>query len=80
MADLARLSLNQATTQPWSLRQAVDGCLRAGIPWIGPWRDKVAAAGGARSSARLIRAAGLRVSSLCRGGFFPAASAPERCP
>ena len=76
--DLARLSLNQATTQRWTLREAVDGCFRAGIPWIGPWRDKVAEASGAVASARLIRDAGLRVSSLCRGGFFPAATPSAR--
>ena len=78
MADLRRLSLNLATTQRLGLREAVECCVRAGIPWIGPWRDKVAAAGGARASARLIRDAGLRVSSLCRGGFFPAPTEPER--
>lgn len=77
-ADLTRLSLNQATTQHWSLREAVDGCVRAGIQWIGPWRDKIADAGGASESARLICDAGLRVSSLCRGGFFPAATEAER--
>ena len=31
-----------------------------------------------RASARLIRDAGLRVSSLCRGGFFPAATPSAR--
>lgn len=76
--DPHRLSLNQATTQRWSLPEAVDGCVRAGLSWIGPWRDKVDAAGGAPASARLIRAAGLRVSSLCRGGFFPSPTEPER--
>ncbi len=76
--DLARLSLNQATTQRWTLREAVDGCSGAGIPWIGPWRDKVAEAGGAVAGARMIRDAGLRVSSLCRGGFFPAATPSAR--
>ncbi len=75
--DLNRLSLNQYTTQHWSLQEAVDGCARVGIPWIGVWRDKVAEAGLA-ASARLIRDAGLGVSSLCRGGFFPAATAAER--
>ncbi len=78
MADIGRLSLNQATTQRLSLREAVEACVRAGIPWFGPWRDKVAEAGGATASARLIRDAGLRVSSLCRGGFFPAPTARER--
>jgi sugar phosphate isomerase/epimerase len=75
--DLARLSLNQATTQRWSLREAVEGCARAGIPRIGLWRDKVAEVG-TREAARLVRDAGLKVSSLCRGGFFPAPTAAER--
>lgn len=75
--DLARLSLNQMTTQRWSLREAVDGCARAGIGWIGVWRDKLAETG-TEAGARLIRDAGLRVSGLCRGGMFPAATATER--
>jgi len=77
LADLARLSLNQATSQHWNVREAVDGCARAGIPAIGLWRQKVAETGLAQS-ARIVRDAGLRVSSLCRGGFFPAATAAER--
>lgn len=76
-ADLSRLSLNQATTPRWGVAEAVAGCVRAGIPSIGLWRDKVAAAG-LRESAHLVRDAGLRVSSLCRGGYFPAATAAER--
>jgi len=75
--NLSRLSLNQATTQRWNLREAVEGCARAGIPWISVWRDKLAELGLERS-ARLVRDAGLRVSSVCRGGFFPAATAAER--
>jgi len=71
--DLARLSLNQYTTHAWSLREAVEGCARAGIPTIGLWRDKVAEAGLA-ASVRALRDAGLHVSSLCRGGWFPAAT------
>lgn len=77
VGDLARLSLNQMTTQPWDVRAAVEGCRRAGIPSIGLWRDKVAETGLAES-ARLAREAGLAVSSLCRGGMFPAATAAER--
>jgi sugar phosphate isomerase/epimerase len=69
---LARLSLNQATIPAWTLPQAADGCARAGVGWIAPWRDRVAEAG-LRESARAIRDAGLRVSSLCRGGWFDAA-------
>ncbi len=74
---LTRLSLNQMTTRQWNVREAVEGCARAGIPSIGLWREKVAETG-LRESARLVREAGLKVSSLCRGGWFPAASAAER--
>ena len=75
--DISRLSLNQATTQNWSVAEAVNGCVRAGIPNIGLWRHKVAETG-LMESARIVRDAGLAVSSLCRGGFFPAATATER--
>ncbi len=77
LSDLARLSLNQMTTERWNVREAVEGCARAGIPAIGLWRHKVADTG-LRESARLVRDAGLQVSSLCRGGMFPAATAAER--
>jgi sugar phosphate isomerase/epimerase len=72
-----RFSLNQYTTRGWSLRDAVDGCARAGVAAIGLWRDKVAELGVA-SSAKLVRDAGLTVSSLCRGGFFAAPDAQGR--
>lgn len=71
MSDFSRLSLNSATTKKWTLAEAVDGCVRAGIPSIGPWRDIVADAG-LDKAARLISDAGLQVSSLCRGGFLTA--------
>ena len=72
---LDRLSLNQRTTANWSLRDAIDGCLRAGLPSIGLWREPVAAVG-LETAVKWIADSGLRVSSLCRGGFFTA-SAPE---
>lgn len=71
MTGLERLSLNTATTQHWTLTQAIDGALRAGIPALGVWRDRVAEVGTKRA-AQLISDAGLRVSSLCRGGFLTA--------
>jgi sugar phosphate isomerase/epimerase len=64
-----RLSLNQWTTRRWSVAEAVDGCVRHGIPAIGLWREHVAEHG-LDATAALVRDAGLRVSSLCRGGFF----------
>ncbi|MFC7343555.1 sugar phosphate isomerase/epimerase family protein [Saccharopolyspora griseoalba] len=70
-----RLSLNIATTKKWNLAEAVEGAVRAGLPSVGLWRDRVHELGLDRA-AKLVRDAGLRVSSLCRGGFLTATS-PE---
>lgn len=72
-----RLSLNQATTRNWTLEQAVRGCARAGVAGIGLWRDRVAEVGADRAAA-MVADAGLAVSSLCRGGFFTAATPAGR--
>jgi sugar phosphate isomerase/epimerase len=74
--DPSRLSLNLMTVDHWSLPEAVERCTAAGIGTVAPWRHQVAATG-LEESARLIRDAGLAVSSLCRGGFFTAPGADE---
>ncbi|MFG1683163.1 sugar phosphate isomerase/epimerase family protein [Nonomuraea sp. NPDC049269] len=65
------LSLNQRTTKRWSVAEAVEGCVRHGLEAVGLWREEVAEQGLAES-VKLVREAGLRVSSLCRGGFLTA--------
>jgi sugar phosphate isomerase/epimerase len=68
--DPSRLSLNTATVkQQWNLAQAIDGCARHGIRGISPWRDKVVEMG-VKQAAAAIKANGLTVTGLCRGGFF----------
>jgi sugar phosphate isomerase/epimerase len=74
---LDRLSLNQATVKHLGLKEAVALCVRHDIPAIGLWRDRVAETGLAESAAA-VRAAGLEVSSLCRGGFFTQADPDGR--
>lgn len=70
LADPYRsLSLNTATTKRWTLAEAVDGAARAGLGAIGLWRDRVDEIGAA-TAAKIVTDAGLRVSSLCRGGFL----------
>lgn len=76
MSLLERLSFNQITADPWSLEQTVRNCSRSGIPYIAAWRHKLD--GGAAKATATIQAAGLRVSSLCRGGWFSAPTAKER--
>lgn len=72
MPNLDKLSINLATVrEQWDLRQAIEGCERAGIGAIAPWRDMVAKAG-LKESVRLVRASGMTVTGLCRGGMFPA--------
>jgi len=72
-----RYSLNQATTKYWSLEEVVAASAEAGLSWIGLWREPIQEYGVERS-AKLVADAGLRVSSLCRSGFFTATDAAER--
>ena len=64
-----RLSFNHATAPRWPIPELVAGCVAAGVTRIGLWREQVAEHGLAATAA-LVRAAGLSVTSLCRGGFF----------
>jgi sugar phosphate isomerase/epimerase len=77
LRDVGRLSLNQITAERTSLKEAIEACARHAVPYIGVWRHKLAEAG-LDVAVRLVRDAGLRVSSVCRGGMFPAATRAER--
>lgn len=73
-----RMSLNTATVRAqWSLAQCIDGCARHGFGGIAPWRDKLHEMG-VTNAARAIRAADLKVSGLCRGGWFTASGALDQ--
>ncbi len=72
------ISLNLATTrQVWGFKDAVEGCLRADITAISPWRDQIAAIG-LDEAARIVRDNKIRVTGVCRGGMFPAETAAGR--
>lgn len=74
--SLDGLSINLATVrQQWGLQDAVEACLKLGITAVAPWRDQVEKQGLAEA-ARIIKGNGVRVTGLCRGGMFPAAT-PE---
>ena len=66
---MSRLSLNTATCKHLTLAQCVELASASGLEAIGVWRDRVQEAG-VENAATMIRDAGLRVSSLCRGGFI----------
>lgn len=66
-----RLCIHTMTTKPLGLAATVDAYNKAGVPWITVWRQALEPQGLAES-ARILKSSGLRVASLCRGGFFPA--------
>jgi sugar phosphate isomerase/epimerase len=72
-----RLSMNQATIKYASLDEAIAATLAAGYESIGLWREPVQEAGLGRSI-RAVEDSGLRVSSLCRAGFFTMEEGHER--
>lgn len=77
MTGLARFSVNQMTVKQLPLPELVDACGRYGITHVGLWREPVRAYG-LQATAKLVRDAGLTVTTLCRGGFLTAADPVER--
>lgn len=76
-ADLSRFSINQMTVKQLSLPELADACLELGVPGVGLWRAPVQEYG-VEATAKLLRDAGLAVTTLCRGGFFTAIDPAER--
>jgi sugar phosphate isomerase/epimerase len=72
-----RLSINQATIKYAPFDDALRVVGAAGIESVGLWREPVAEVG-LSEAARRLNDSGLRVSSLCRGGFFTAPEGVER--
>ncbi|WP_406330172.1 sugar phosphate isomerase/epimerase family protein [Streptomyces sp. NBC_00203] len=77
MTSLARFSINQMTVKQLSMPELVDNCLELGVPGVGLWREPVQSYG-VEATAKLVRDAGLTVTTLCRGGFLTAIDPAER--
>ncbi|MER6270604.1 sugar phosphate isomerase/epimerase family protein [Streptomyces sp900105755] len=77
MTSLERFSVNQMTVKQLTLPELADACLELGVPGVGLWREPVQAYG-VEATAKLVREAGLTVTTLCRGGFFTAIDPDER--
>lgn len=74
---LTRLCIHTITTRPLALPEAIDAYRKVGASGITVWRDALATLG-VTESARRLADLGLKVVSLCRGGFFPALSSTDR--
>lgn len=77
MTDLSRFSINQMTVKQLSLPELVAACGELGIGNVGLWREPVQSYG-VEETAKLVRDAGLTVTTLCRGGFLTAIDPDER--
>ncbi|MET7271616.1 sugar phosphate isomerase/epimerase family protein [Streptomyces flaveolus] len=75
--DLSRFSINQMTVKQLSLPELTAACRDLGIGNVGLWREPVQAYG-VEAAAKLVRDAGLSVTTLCRGGFLTATDPDER--
>ena len=71
LTDLRRLCLHTITTKPWSIEEACDRYAAGGVQGVTVWRQWLEGREPAEVGRRL-RAAGLEVVSVARGGFFPA--------
>ncbi|MFJ4692067.1 sugar phosphate isomerase/epimerase family protein [Streptomyces sp. NPDC088766] len=71
MTGLERFSINQMTVKQLSLPELVAACADLGVGNVGLWREPVRAYG-LEETAKLVRDAGLTVTTLCRGGFLTA--------
>lgn len=65
------------TNKPWTLAQCCEKYAAAGFGGISVWRNVIEPIGLAEA-ARLVRASGLKVPALVRGGFFPATNDAAR--
>ncbi|HRJ09048.1 MAG TPA: sugar phosphate isomerase/epimerase family protein [Prosthecobacter sp.] len=74
---MRRLCIHTITTKPWSTEECIRNYSRAGAGGITFWRYNLEGRDPA-AVGRQAREAGLEVTSLCRGGFFPASTAQDR--
>jgi sugar phosphate isomerase/epimerase len=75
--ELRKLCIHTITTQPWPLEKAIEEYQAHDVSGITVWRQALEGLPVAKMGDK-IRAAGMQVVSLCRGGFFPAPDARGR--
>lgn len=77
LTDLSQLCIHTITTKPWSIEEATKNFSSAGVKGITVWRDALEGRN-INQTGQFIRDSGLRIVSLCRGGFFPSADPIKR--
>ena len=69
MPELSHCAPHTITCKPWSLAECCEKFASAGCGGISVWRDAIHSVG-LDEAAKTVRASGLRVPALVRGGFF----------
>lgn len=68
--NMKRLCIHTISTKPWSTEDCIENFSKAGVGGITFWRYNLDGRDPA-AVGRQARSAGLEITSLCRGGFFP---------
>ena len=71
LSDYSRLCVHTITTKGCGIEEAIDCYKEAGVSGITVWRQWLEGHNTDKMGDR-IRSAGLKIVSLCRGGFYPA--------
>lgn len=77
IVDLNKLCIHTITTKHWSIEEAAENYSRVGVKGISVWRQFLDDRNIARTG-EMLRAHGLEIVSLVRGGFFPSTSSTIR--
>lgn len=77
LTDLSKLCVHTITTKPWNIEQCAEEFGKAGIGGISVWRNTLEGLDIGRTG-EMLRANGLEIVSLVRGGFFPSIDSIKR--
>jgi len=77
LADLERLCIHTITTKPWNIEEAAGQYSSGGVKGITVWRDALTGRN-IKQTGEMLRNYGLKIVSLCRGGFFPSRERSKR--
>ena len=77
ITDLSKLCIHTITTKPWQIEQSAEEFGKAGVGGISVWRDTLEGRDIAETG-DMLRANGLEIISLVRGGFFTSIDSIQR--
>jgi sugar phosphate isomerase/epimerase len=75
--NIKTAAIHTMTNKPWTLQQCCDHYAAAGVGGISVWRNVIEPIG-IKEAAKIVKASGLTVPALVRGGFFAAHEAAKR--